>query len=616
MLRWFLWAVIALSLAPALPTRAEDDAEELARRVALALGGRARLAELTGFRAVADVQGLGLEGRSTVWSAFPDRQRSELDLGPLSLLLVAAGGEAWHRDHNGTVVRLNPQQQADVHTSLFADAYRPWLDPVAVSGLTVLGEEAIEGRRLIRGRIAPAGGNPADLWIDAETGLPARTAQRDESGLGWDVVRMSDYREVDGVQVPFLLESFNDQLPDNASTYRIREMVWNAPADPGLFTRPNEQGDVTFPPGVTSLSLPMTVEARHLFVRGHLVGEGAGEDGLFLLDTATTLTMLDRAVVEAIGLQTDGELQGLAVGGTMEVALVELPFLKVGGVYLEGQVVGVTDLSAVQEQMGLPVVGLLGYDFFSRMVVTLDYSGQCTLHHGNTWRVPEGGVTLPLRFMDQQPTVRATLDGVHAGDWRLDTGADALTVHAPAAEAWSLEERHGPGFAIGAQGMGGETASRVLEARRFQLGPYAVDRPSLIVPHDPDGVLRAEGTVGNLGNSVLEHFTVTVDFSGQRVHLQPGPRAGDTLTVHTADFDVGWMGAGVEVLWVLPGGTSDGAGLQAGQRVLRIDGRRAVTWTEGEIDALLGGAGSPSTRLVVRDDVGRRRVTLAIPPAP
>lgn len=616
MLRRFLWGLCTLAVFVAPHTRASGGEGDLAAAVADAFGGQERLASLAGFRIVADVEGLGLEGRSTVWFAFPDRQRSELDLGPLSLLLVIDGPRAWHRDHNGAVVQLDPHQIADARTSLFIDAYGPWLAPPETSGLRILGEEELDGRPHTLVEITPPGGNPAQLWIDRGSSLPTRMSQADESGLGHDVVHMSDYRPVGGIQVPFHLESFNDQLPENRSVYRLREVVWDAPGDEGLFAPPLEQADVTFPPGVTSLTLPLTVEARHLFVRGHMVGRGTGEDGLFLLDTATTLSMLDRGMVDRLGLETDGQLKGLAVGGTMDIALVQLPFLKIGGVYMEDQVLGVTDLSAVGEQMGLPVAGLLGYDFFSRLVVTLDYSGQCTLHHGNTWRVPDGGVTLPVRFMDQQPTVRASLDGSFVGDWRLDTGADALTVHGPAAEAWGLRERHGDGFEIGAHGMGGETASRVLQADRFQIGPYAVDRPSLIVPNDPEGVLRAEGTVGNLGNSVLERFTVTVDFSGQRVHLQPGPRAGSQLSVHTADFDIGWVGTDVQVLWVLPGGDAEGLGLRAGQRVLRIDGRRAAAWSEGELNWLWAGEGPRSVGVVLREGRGRRRVDLEIPMPP
>ncbi len=617
MLRRFLPGGLAMLLFVGPPAAQAGEAVDLAARVADALGGRDRLAAVTGYQLIADVEGLGLEGRSVTWSAFPARQRGELDLGPLSLLLVMQPEGGWHRDHNGHVEALDEHQLADVRTSLYLDAFRPWLDAREESGLTVF--DPVQDGEIwrIHARIQPPGGNPADLWIDAGTGLPVQVRQRDESGLGLEVVRMSDYREVDGIQVPFLVESFHDQLPENRSIYRVREVVWNAPVDEALFAPPIDQSDATFPPGVTALTLPMTVEAGHLFVPGHLVGDGRGADGLLMLDTAATVSMLDRGIVERLGLETEGALSGLAVGGTMDVALVRLPFLEVGGVYLEHQLLGVTELTAgIREQLGVEVVGILGYDFFSRMVVTLDYSGACMLHHGNTWRVPEGGVTLPLRFQDQQPTVRGSLDAIQEGEWRLDTGADALTVHARAAREWKLLDRHGPGRPIGALGMGGETSSRLLLADRFRLGPYSLEQPSVMMPENPTGTLAAEGTVGNLGNSVLERFTVTVDFSGRRLHLLPGPLAGEDLRVHTVDFDVGWVGTRVEVLWVEAGGEGERLGLRVGQPVLRVGGRSASRWSEGELTRLWAGGGPERVTLVVRDGRGRRRIEVPIPPAP
>ncbi len=617
--RFLLGLVVIAGLAttPAVAAPPGDAAAELAAEVASALGGRERLAAVAGWRIVSDVEGIGLEGRAVTWFRQPDEQRSELDLGPLSLLMVVRGGAGWHRDHNGHVVTLDEREQADARTSLYVDAFRPWLDPIEVSGLEIVGPAEIDGREVIRIRVLPPGGNEAEIAVDADSALPVELRQPDHSGLGFEVVRMGDYRDVGGIQVPFLLESYNDQLVDNRSTYRVSEVSWEPPDTPGLFQQPGEQSDVTFPAGVTSLSLPMAYQAGHLFVPAHLVAPGTGIDGLLLLDTATTLSMLDRGVVERLGLEPVGDLSGLAVGGTMKIELTRLPFLQVGGVLIEEQLVGVADLSeGIREQLGVEVLGLLGYDFFSRMVVTLDYQGICGLHHGNTWRVPDGGVTLPLRFVDQQPVVNGTLDGIHAGDWRLDTGADALTVHGPAAAAWDLRGAHGDGRPVSAAGMGGETAARWLDADRFQLGPYAIDGPPIMVPDDPAGVLRAEGTVGNLGNAILERFTVTVDFSGQRVHLQPGPRAGEQLRVHTVDFDVGWVGTRVEVLWVLPGGEGEERGLRAGQRVLRLGGRSALAWTEGELGRLWAGEAESRATMVVRDGHRRLRIPLEIPAAP
>jgi len=328
--RFLLATVLALGMFVA-PAVAQEDAEALAARVAAALGGRDRLEALEGWRIVSDVEGIGLEGSAVSRFQLPDRQRNELDLGPLSLLLVVRDEGGWHRDHNGHVVALDPHDHADARTSLYVDAFRPWLDPPATSGLEIVGPAEVGGRPAIRVRIHPPGGNEAEIAVDAETALPLELRQRDHAGLGLEVMRMGDYRSVDGVQVPFELTSYNDQLPENRSLYRIREVRWDPPLAAGLFERPAEQSDVTFPAGVTSLELPLAYQAGHLFVPAHLIGQGVGVDGVLLLDTATTLSMLDRGVAEELGLAREGDLSGLAVGGTLDIELTRLPFLQVGG---------------------------------------------------------------------------------------------------------------------------------------------------------------------------------------------------------------------------------------------------------------------------------------------
>ena len=615
-----IFRVIAVCLCLlAMPAAgAEITAEELVDRVGEALGGRERLGAIEGFRMESKVQGIGLAGRARTEIRFPDQEFSELQLGPLKWVVVLDGEEGWTRDHNGHVVPLTASQVADSRTSRFIDSFGPWLapfDPAVIRTEGVLNVEGVECPVL---RIQAPGGNPYFLAIDPRSYLPIRQFHDDESGLGQDVVVMADYGPLDGVLVPHLMESFNDQVPTNKTRYELVSLELTAPDDPALFLPPAPLQDVSFPDGVTSVTVPARYRSGHLFIDVTLTGDGISVHGAMLVDTGTTLTMLDVHTAGRLGLQTEGELSGLAVGGSTQVTLVQVAVIDVGGVQLENQVLGVAEFADdMERQMGVPVVGLLGYDFFSRFVVTLDFDAeQAIVQDANSWVPPETGALMPLTFIDQQPALQATLDGDLAGLWRLDTGADSLAIHGPAVGAWDLEQRHGPGRELVVMGMGGETRACIVRARSFALGPYVVEAPLLMLVGDEQGVLSARAIVGNLGNSVLDRFKVTVDFGGERIHLQPGTNFAHTDRIRVVDFDIGWAGTRVKVFTVEPGGEGYRLGLRAQQEVLRINGRSARNWTASELVQLWAGETLRSVVLVVRDATGRHRIRLSIPPPP
>ena len=77
---------------------------------------------------------------------------------------------------------------------------------------------------MVMGRDA-AGGRET-LWFDAESGLLLRTLHRQPTALGDIPERAdySDYREIDGVKVPFTVAH---TAPDRSDTIRAEELKQN-----------------------------------------------------------------------------------------------------------------------------------------------------------------------------------------------------------------------------------------------------------------------------------------------------------------------------------------------------------------------------------------------------
>jgi photosynthetic reaction center cytochrome c subunit len=78
---------------------------------------------------------------------------------------------------------------------------------------------------------------PVKLYFDAQSGLLVRMVRYAETPLGRNPTQIdyADYREVDGVQIPFRVTT---SQPGNSSTIQLETVQQNAPIDPAQFTKP------------------------------------------------------------------------------------------------------------------------------------------------------------------------------------------------------------------------------------------------------------------------------------------------------------------------------------------------------------------------------------------
>jgi len=100
--------------------------------------------------------------------------------------------------------------------------------------LAVRGKEPVDGRDawIVMGR--DSAGGRATFWFDADSGLLVRTRNRQHTALG-DIPEQADYsdfREVDGVKVPFTIRH---TAPDRSDTVRAEDVKQNVAVPPATF---------------------------------------------------------------------------------------------------------------------------------------------------------------------------------------------------------------------------------------------------------------------------------------------------------------------------------------------------------------------------------------------
>lgn len=123
-------------------------------------------------------------------------------------------------------------------------------------------------------------------------------------------------------------------------------------------------------PGEVAIDLAGTSGAVML-VKVYINGAGPFD---FVLDTGATMTCLDRALADSLGLPArfGAPGVGIGVGGKGEVPIVRIDSLRTGDASATKVGACVLDLSHLKA-LGPTVQGLLGLDFLKAYRVTLDF---------------------------------------------------------------------------------------------------------------------------------------------------------------------------------------------------------------------------------------------------
>jgi hypothetical protein len=141
----------------------------------------------------------------------------------------------------------------------------PLLDHAAKgNAVTLESLDELGGRRAYHLKVSLAKGGDEDVWVDTETWLEVRydrMAEASSGGLRRVSVTYADYRDVDGLKLPFLIETGGGSgaTPDRM---RIDRVVLNAPLDDATFGNPaaprRHSAPPSYAPGPSALSASTT----------------------------------------------------------------------------------------------------------------------------------------------------------------------------------------------------------------------------------------------------------------------------------------------------------------------------------------------------------------------
>lgn len=175
--------------------------KELLQRVQQALGGADKLAAVKDLQFHAEVQiftpGAAMKVKQTTSFIAPSTLRQDNELPFMKQSVFSDGKTGWLAGVQG-VQTLTPPVLKQIHGEAFRQlASLAMSDRDPDRTVNYQGDGAIE--------ISSKGGESVLLTVDEKTGLPSKMAYKQSAGEGGSAVQevYSDWREVDGIRLPF-----------------------------------------------------------------------------------------------------------------------------------------------------------------------------------------------------------------------------------------------------------------------------------------------------------------------------------------------------------------------------------------------------------------------------
>ena len=267
------------------------------------------------------------------------------------------------------------------------------------------------------------------------------------------------------------------------------------------------------PVEAATITVPFELAADEVFVRGRVNGS---ESLWFSVDSGASSMILDAARARELRFASGEQQQGrgAGAGGVTYTKLEPQIDLTIADLKSSGYSFIAIDLSGPARNAGHPMDGILGFEFFSRFVVTIDYHNRTmTLDEPAGFQEPRGSTMFPLEIVSKLPFITGTIKvpGVAAETSRflVDTGSADAVDHPLIKKSRGKVRRSVTGV-----GLGKTTTGWIGNAEYLKLGPYTIRKPITAC---------CGGNEFNqmmIGAAILERFVVTFDYSHRQFYLR------------------------------------------------------------------------------------------------
>jgi len=395
-------------------------------------------------------------------------------------------------------------------------------------------------------------------------------------------------------------------LPHKPAWLRIVILLlligWILPANAQFFELDSNRKHVTFPFRFVRnmIVIPVKINNKGPFN--------------FILDTGVGLMIItEPALIDSINISSKRliKIPGLGDGEDNEAYITSSLNVAVKGVKGRGVYAALLkkDYFNLSSYAGMPIHGLLGYEFFNSLAVKIDFGDSTiTIYRPQNLHVFRKGTKIPISIEDRKPYLRAniTFPNNKQSNCKLviDIGAGHPMSIENMIKNYGLPKKFvSANLGVGLNGPINGFLSRVDEV---DLGKYKIKNVLTSFPDSNSAVNPSSVTRdGNLGMGLLKRFDVIFDYPDSVLYLRPGDHYNETFEHDMSGLE--YYATGVDYHHVIisrvePGSAGDAVGLEKGDEIMSINFQSVEKMTLEDIDSIFKSRDDRSILLTIYHD--------------
>jgi hypothetical protein len=342
------------------------------------------------------------------------------------------------------------------------------------------------------------------------------------------------------------------------------------------------------------------------------------------MDTGVGIMVItDPLLIDSLNIPSKRilKLRGLGDGEYYEAYITSPLQIDIPGLVSNGVAAAIlkTDNFGLSNYAGMPIHGLLGYEFFNNLAVKVNFiDSTLTVYRPKDVRLFGKGDKIPITIEDHKPYVVAN---VHLPDGRIRESK--LVIDLGAGHPLSLEnmcsKKELPKKSITANlGMGfnGPINGYISRINEVELGKYKIKNLISSFPLTDSGTNAISvKRDGNLGLGVLKKFIVVFDYYNKFIYLKPGLNFNEPFEHDMSGLE--YYAGGDDYKHVIisrvePGSAGDEIGLEKDDEIVSINLKPISHMSLEDIDNIFKSQDNRSLLLEVYHDKKYDRVIMTL----
>jgi hypothetical protein len=365
-------------------------------------------------------------------------------------------------------------------------------------------------------------------------------------------------------------------LYEQFNTFMLRRLLLLSLIVPAFFRPAAAQDNDFLPPDRYLTSIRFTVLNGGIIL-GKVKLDSFPDSLNFIFDTGCGGASLDSATAAHFQLyprESSGSVRGIA--GKCPQRLLNNSRLTIGNLLVDSLSIQVNDYDVLSSIYGVKIDGLIGYSFFSRYLVRVDYdSCRLDVYTKGPIRYPAGGFLLRPRLFGL-PMLEGHLADARTikGRFYFDTGAGLCLLFSSnftEDSAVFSPKRKKPVRTQGA-GLGGKTEMQLTTLRTFSIGPFHFRQIPTYIFEDSYDVTSYPQLGGLIGNDLLRRFNLIINYPCSEIYILPNSSYRQPFDYSYSGVFIALIDGKVIVTDVMESSPAEKAGLKEGDTILEING--------------------------------------------